>query len=120
MSGLSGIWYQASTATMMLGEPSTRKSRRQGEIGMPAPAFVMSQARLLAKLVARGAAEMKGPVRKASSSRLKKNESRKGIPGEKAASPTPRAARRMSINQKELATDCKHAIMLHDATQRET
>lgn len=84
------------------------------------PAFVISQARLLAKLVASGAAEMKRPVRKASSSLLKKKERRKGMPGEKAASPMPRAARRISMTQNELTTDCRPAIRLHDATHRET
>ena len=117
--GLSGIWYQATTAATMLGEPSTRNSSLQAAIGMCSPAFVISQARLLAKLVAKGAAEMNRPVRSANSSLLKKNESRKGMPGEKAASPTPRAARKTTMSQNELTTDWRQAITLHDAMHRD-
>ncbi len=104
----------------MLGEPSTRNSSLQAAIGMCSPAFVISHARLLAKLVASGAAEMNSPVRSANSSLLKKNESKKGMPGEKAASPIPSVARKTTMSQKELATDWRQAIKLHDATHRET
>ena len=69
-SGLSGIYNHTNTATMMLGKPSTRNSNRHADIGLFDPIFVISHARLLANEVASGAAEMKRPVRKASSSRL--------------------------------------------------
>lgn len=70
LPGVSGMTIQAKTATMMLGNPSTRKRVRQGAIGPLSLTRTMSQARLLAKDEARGAAEMKRPFRKASSSRL--------------------------------------------------
>ncbi len=115
MLGLSGIWYQAIIATTTLGNPSTRNKSLHDEIWTWFATFVTSHARLLANEVARGAADMKRPVRKANSSRLKKNERRKGIPGENAASPTPRRARRTSMEENEFATACRHAARLHDS-----
>ena len=119
-SGVSGIWYHAAAAKTILGSPSTRNSNLQAAMGNRSPAFVISQARLPAKEVARGAAEMKRPVRRASSSRLKKNESRKGTPGEKAASPTPRRTRIIKMERNDLANAWEHANILHDSTQRDT
>jgi len=69
-SGLSGIYIHTNTATIILGNPSTRNSKRQAEIGTFVPILEISHAKLLAKDMANGAAEMKRPVRKASSSRL--------------------------------------------------
>lgn len=119
VSGVSGIWYHASMATMMLGNPSTRNKTLHAETWTWVATFVISQARLLANEVARGAADMKRPVRKASSSRLKKKERRKGIPGEKAASPIPRRARRTSMDENEVATACRHAVRLQASVARD-
>lgn len=57
----------AMTETMTEGKPSMRKRRRQGAMGLSLPTLTMIQARVDAKLVARGAAEMKMAVRKANS-----------------------------------------------------
>ncbi len=48
--------FHAMTETMTEGKPSTRKRRRQGAMGLAWANFTMIQARVLAKLVARGAA----------------------------------------------------------------
>lgn len=72
--GLSGTNDHAQTATNKLGKPSIRNNNRQGAHGPPSPSFVINQASVLAKDVDSGAAEMKRPVRKASSSRRKKND----------------------------------------------
>ena len=63
VEGESGITCQANTATMMLGKPSNRKRARQGSRGPCWESLTISQARVLAQLVARGAAEMKSPTR---------------------------------------------------------
>ena len=104
---------------MILGDPSTKNKILHAEIWTWFATFVISQARLLANEVARGAADIKRPVRKASSSRLKKYERRKGIPGENAASPIPRRARRTIMEEKELAMACRHAVRLHDSVARD-
>lgn len=83
MLGLSGIRYHANIATMILGDPSTKNKTLHAEIWTWFTTFVISHARLLANEVARGAADIKRPVQKASSSRLKKYERSKVIPGEK-------------------------------------
>lgn len=81
--------FQAATAARTEGKPSTMKRRRQGAMGLSWANLTMTQARVDAKLVARGAAinpvslshplftecdipDIKMAVRKASSSRLKK------------------------------------------------
>jgi len=74
VDGESGMEWKTTTATRMEGKPSRRKRSRQEAMGEWAPSFMMAHARVLANEVARGAAEMKSPVRRASSSRLKKNE----------------------------------------------
>lgn len=63
VEGQSGMICQANMATMMLGKPSTRKRARQGSRGPCCDSFTMSQAKVLAQLVASGAAEMKRPTR---------------------------------------------------------
>ena len=68
--GLSGMFRNTKTETMILGKPSTRKSSRHEAMGIPVPILVMTHAKLLANEVASGAAEMKRPVLKANSSRL--------------------------------------------------
>lgn len=50
--------FQATTETTTEGKPSTRKRRRHGAIGLAAAHLTMIQARVLAKLVARGAASL--------------------------------------------------------------
>lgn len=72
--GESGIVCQATTATSTLGKPSSRKSNLQEAIGEYFPSLMIAQARVLAKLVASGAAEMKNPVLRANSSLLKKKD----------------------------------------------
>lgn len=74
MEGESGIICQAITATRTLGKPSRRKRRRQEAMGLCFPSAMIAHASVLAKEVASGAAEMKNPVRNASSSRLKKKD----------------------------------------------
>lgn len=54
--GESGMTFQAMTETTTEGKPSTRKSSRQGAMGLKSAHLTMTQARVLAKLVARGAA----------------------------------------------------------------
>lgn len=49
---------QAKIAVMMLGKPSNRNNARHGSIGPLLLNFTITQARLLAKLVANGAAEI--------------------------------------------------------------
>lgn len=61
-------------ATTTEGKPSRRKRSRQDAMGMYCPSFTIRNARVLANEVAKGAADMKRPVRKASSERLKKKE----------------------------------------------
>ena len=68
--GESGTMCHAARATMMEGNPSTRKSTRHGAMGLASPNLTMSHARLDAKELASGAAEMNMAVRKASSLRL--------------------------------------------------
>ena len=68
--GESGINNQAKTAATKLGNPSIRNSDRHGAIGMLLLSFTINHAKLLAKEVARGAADMNSAVRYASSSRL--------------------------------------------------
>ena len=68
------MYIHAKTATRTLGYPSIKKSNRHGAKELFSPSFVMAQPRLLAKEMARGAAEINSPVRRASSSRLKKND----------------------------------------------
>lgn len=58
VSGESGMKYQAKTAVMMLGKPSNRNKARHGSIGPFSLSLTMTHARLLAKLVASGAAEI--------------------------------------------------------------
>ena len=113
------MYRNTKTETMILGNPSSRKSNRHGEIGVFVPILVMTHAKLLANDVANGAAEMKRPVLKASSSRLKKKDIKNGTPTN-AASPMPRAARRASKEENENATDWSEAIRPHDATQMDT
>ena len=62
----------AMTDAITEGKPSTRKRSRHGAIGLSWANLTMTQAMVDAKDVARGAADMKMAVRKASSSRLKK------------------------------------------------
>ena len=64
------MYKNTKTEMMILGKPSTRKISRHEAMGIFVPILVMSHAKLLANEVASGAAEMKRPVRKASSSRL--------------------------------------------------
>lgn len=54
--------YQAKMAVIMLGKPSKRKSARHGSIGLFWLSLTITHARLLAKLVARGAAEIWSPT----------------------------------------------------------
>ena len=119
LSGLSGMYKNTKIETMMLGNPSTRKRRRHAAMGSFDPTFVINHAMLLAKDVAKGAAEMKSPTLKASSSRLKKNDMKNGTPTN-AASPTPRAARSTRRDAKEKDKDCNEAIRPHDATHNAT
>ena len=62
VSGESGMRYQAKIAVMMLGKPSKRNSALHGSIGPFLLSFTITQARLLAKLVAKGAAEIWSPT----------------------------------------------------------
>ena len=64
------MYKNTNTETMILGNPSNRKSNRHDAIGIFVPILAMAHAKLLANEVANGAAEMKSPVRKASSSLL--------------------------------------------------
>lgn len=57
-SGESGMKYHANIAVMMLGNPSKRKTARQDSMGPFCVSLTIIQARVLAKLVARGAAEI--------------------------------------------------------------
>lgn len=61
--GESGMMYQAAMATMILGKPSTRKSARHGSTGPSCESLTITHARLLAKLVAKGAAAICIPTR---------------------------------------------------------
>ena len=63
VEGESGMMCQATMPTMMLGKPSSKKSARQGSRGPCWDSLTISHARVLAQLVARGAAEMKRPTR---------------------------------------------------------
>jgi len=63
VSGESGMKYQANIAVMMLGKPSNKNRARHGSIGPSWLSLTMTQARLLAKLVASGAAEIWSPTR---------------------------------------------------------
>lgn len=72
--GPSGMKLNAHTATSMLGKPSRRKSSRHGLNGVWLASLVMSQASAPAKAEDSGLAEMKRPVRKASSCRRKKKD----------------------------------------------
>jgi len=72
--GLSGMRRQAWTATRTLGKPSTRKRSRHLAMGDFSATSMMAHAKVLANDVASGAADMKNPVRRANSSRLKKKE----------------------------------------------
>lgn len=74
MDGLSGMRCQAMTATSTLGKPSSKNSNRQRAIGLCLPSAMIAHASVLANDVANGAAEMKSPVLRASSSRLKKKD----------------------------------------------
>lgn len=67
VEGESGMIYQAHTATSILGNPSMMNNNRQLSITVWLPSLTMAKAKVLAKLLARGAAEMNSPVRKASS-----------------------------------------------------
>jgi hypothetical protein len=58
----------------MLGNPSSRKSSRQGLNGVWLASLVISQANPPANADDKGLAEMNNPVRKASSRRRKKKE----------------------------------------------
>ena len=64
------MYRNTKIETMILGKPSTRNNKRQSAIGIRLPILVITQAKLLAKAVASGAAEMNRPVLNASSSRL--------------------------------------------------
>jgi len=74
VEGESGMVCQAITAIKTLGNPSRRNSNLHDAIGECFPSLIIAQASVLAKLVARGAAEIKNPVLSASSSLLKKND----------------------------------------------
>lgn len=63
VSGESGMKYHAKMAVIMLGKPSNKNRARHGSIGPFLLSLTMSQARLLAKLVASGAAEICSPTR---------------------------------------------------------
>lgn len=58
VSGESGMKYHAKAAVIMLGRPSNRNNARHGSIGPFLLNLTITQARLLAKLVASGAAEI--------------------------------------------------------------
>lgn len=53
---MSGMTENAKVDTITEGNPSTRKSRRQGAIGPDSPILRISHASVEAKVVARGAA----------------------------------------------------------------
>ena len=72
VEGELGSQYQHATATNTAGNPSIKNRSLQLAIPVLSPIFTIAQAKLLAKLVARGAAETNSPVLKASSSRRKK------------------------------------------------
>jgi len=63
VSGESGMKYHAKMAVIMLGKPSNKNRARHGSIGPFLLRLTMSQARLLAKLVASGAADIWSPTR---------------------------------------------------------
>lgn len=68
--GESGSQYQVQTAMIHAGKPSSKNNSLQLAMPVLSPNLTIPYAKLLAYVVARGAAAMKIPVLNASSSRL--------------------------------------------------
>lgn len=63
VDGESGMTCQAKKATTTLGKPSIKNKALHGSRGPCEESLTMSQATVLAQLIANGAAEMNSPTR---------------------------------------------------------
>ena len=119
LSAVSGISNHAITATMILGNPSTRNSNLQSAIGNAIPSLGDRPRKATNE---RGSKRRRRDAKSRPTGQfiaLEEERQQEGYPGEKAASPTSSSARRMTMVRKKPARACRDAMRFHEAVQRE-